>query len=337
LKGLKASLICLVLMAPGVSLSLSDTAKTFLAVEVQVQGDASPWRWWCGGSDDPLVLRSWRGFWKGLESQGDLEIVSQLRNGVVDVHPMYCQGKLDADMARNLAGLLGTDYVWYGRVEISEVVRHDDPRFHTTLIRYKELPSGTLEPGSASDAKGVAGKGKPLWSERTVIAYRAKDIPAQVEEASLSLARQVQNLRLQKAAAGRRLRSQMFLVKDLAHRESGQWLIQEMSTLIPASMQIKPEGFMGQNALFRLSAPRSKTGDLIDILRSTLEGAPSDVVLSFEGTTVEGIPVFRANGAPLPPWIPEVEPELEPNNEPDVTEHTHDEPEEQEEWKTGNE
>jgi hypothetical protein len=294
---------------------LGAESKTFLAIEVQVQGDAGAWRWWCGGSDDPLVIQAWRGFWQGLDEAPDLEVVSQLKGNDVDVHPMYCKGPLDRETALNLSGLFGAENVRVGRLEISGIQGVQDPSMYSVVLRYREKMLEETEATTTGASKDVGSKAKPLWAERNITSLQAVNIPERTESGARDLAHQVRQLSAQSAAAARRLRSQIFVVKDLNHRDADTWLIHRLASVLPEGVRVEAEGSRGRDGLLRISAPRSNKGDLIELMRERLSTDDAQFLI-FEGTTVEGLPIFQAVGAPFPPWAPRPEPEPEPEPEP---------------------
>ena len=309
------SLLFLGLMFWSSSICLGADAKTFLAIEVRVQGDAGAWRWWCDGADDPLVIKAWRGFWTGFSESSGTDVVSQLQGRELEVHPMYCRGDLDAETAQNLAGLFGAEHVRVGVLEISEVQSFQEPHIYSVVLRYRESSSGAPSGSGKEQAKHTGAKVKPLWAERNVTAPRAIDLPDQVESGGRELALQVRQLSLQSEAAARRLRAQIFVVRGLTHEGADRWLVDRLKGILPSGIKVEAEGYRGQDGIMRISAPRSNQGDLVELMRSTLASDDRSEFLSFEGTTAEGLPVFAANGVPLPPWAPKPPPVPEPDSD----------------------
>lgn len=301
----------------GTGASFGAEAKTFLAVEVQVQGDAGSWRWWCGGSDDPLIIKAWRGFWKGLDEEADVRVVSQLKGNEVDVHPMYCKDELDEPTARNLAGLFGAEQLRVGRLEISKIESHQDPGIYSAVLRYRGAVMQSGDQSGSQSSKDSETEAKPLWAERNVTVNQAVDIPSGIESGARDLAHQVRQLSVQSLMAARRLRAQIFVVKNMSHRGADSWLIRRLAGVLPQGVRLDAEGFRAGNGLFRISAPRSNRGDLIDLLRESLTKDGGSTFLVFEGTSLEGLPVFQAVGAPIPPWAPRPEPLPEPQSDDD--------------------
>jgi len=280
-------------------------APTLLAVEVRMEGDANPWRWWCGAAPDPIAKDVLMGLTRGLEEERGLTYVAALPADTQAVHPMYCGQNWDDDLALNLAGLLGADTVFDGQVVVHAETTLTDPPYRKIPIEF--IARGrTARLYKGPTASGDSDRPAHLVHADQQIAWASKDASI-----GTALARSAQRLGIRLGTRARRVlrrpvvgERMVFLVRGSYRITDEDDVARRLRAALPDGWALDVVGFRNTHSVFVIRAKEKTRDNLLAVLQNAIDDPRSGPPpLLYEGMDGQGFPTFIAVDAKEPLWV----------------------------------